>query len=63
MKRFRLLPVVPLNLYQPINQREGLAQDIGQIISDMPAENIPDYEDILARLNSLPASSSIKPSR
>ncbi|MGH9702072.1 MAG: DUF885 domain-containing protein [Candidatus Acidiferrales bacterium] len=46
--------VVAHNLYQPINQREGLAQDIGQIISDMPAENVSDYEDILARLNSLP---------
>ncbi len=42
------------NLYQPVNQREGLAQDIGQIISDMPAESVSDYEDILARLNGLP---------
>jgi uncharacterized protein (DUF885 family) len=46
--------VVVHNLYQPINQREGLAQDIGQIISDMPAESVSDYEDILARLNGLP---------
>jgi uncharacterized protein (DUF885 family) len=46
--------VVVHNLYQPINQREGLAQEIGQIISDMPAESVSDYEDILARLNGLP---------
>jgi uncharacterized protein (DUF885 family) len=46
--------VVMHNLYQPINQREGLAQDIGQTIAQMPAASVSDYEDILARLNGLP---------
>ncbi len=46
--------VVVHNLYQPVNQREGLAQDIGQIISDMPAETVSNFEDIIARLKGLP---------
>ena len=46
--------VVVHNLHQPMNQREGLAQDIGQVISDRPADSVSDYEDILARLNGLP---------
>ncbi len=43
--------VVPHNLYMPINQLEGILQDIPRTIAMMPATSVADYEDILKRLN------------
>src|SRR5215510_13522175 len=47
--------VVPHNLDMPMNQLEGLPQDVPIIMSSMPAANAADYEDIVHRLNALPA--------
>ena len=38
----------------PVNQMQGLLQDIPETISQMPAERPSDYQDILARLNGIP---------
>ncbi len=46
--------VVPENLYMPVNQMQGLLQDIPETISQMPTERPSDYQDILARLNGIP---------
>lgn len=45
----------PRNLYMPLNQIDGLLQDVPALIAMMPAERPHDYEDILARLNGVPA--------
>jgi len=50
-----MLGVVPVNLYMPINQMQGLLSDVPSTISQMPAEHPSDYQDILARLNAIPA--------
>jgi uncharacterized protein (DUF885 family) len=39
----------------PLNQREGVLQDVENAIAQMPAEHLSDYEDIVARLDSVPA--------
>ena len=46
--------VVPHNLYMPINQLEGVLQDIPRTIGMMPATTVAEYEDILKRLNGVP---------
>jgi uncharacterized protein (DUF885 family) len=46
--------VVPENLYMPVNQMQGLLQDIPETISQMPTERPSDYQDILMRLNGIP---------
>jgi len=43
--------VVPHNLYMPINQLEGILQDIPRTIGMMPASSVAEYEDIIKRLN------------
>jgi uncharacterized protein (DUF885 family) len=48
--------VVPQNLWMPITQMGGVQQGAAQTIASMPNRNIADYEDILARLEALPAS-------
>jgi uncharacterized protein (DUF885 family) len=47
--------VIPHNLHMPINQMEGIQQDIPRIISLMPASTVADYEAIVARLRAAPA--------
>ena len=48
--------VVPQNLWMPITQMGGVQQGAAQTIASMPNRSIADYEDILARLEALPAS-------
>jgi uncharacterized protein (DUF885 family) len=47
--------VIPHNLDMPMNQLEGLPQDVPLIVSSMPVANAADYEDIVRRVNALPA--------
>jgi uncharacterized protein (DUF885 family) len=47
--------VVPHNLWMPITQMGGVQQGAAQTIASMPNRNVADYEDILARLEALPA--------
>ena len=49
-----LRSVVVRNLRMPVNQMEGVQQDIPRIISLMPAVTVADYEHIVARLNAAP---------
>jgi uncharacterized protein (DUF885 family) len=46
--------VIPGNRWMPINQMSGI-QDAADLFVMMPHKNVADYEDILARLESLPA--------
>jgi uncharacterized protein (DUF885 family) len=48
--------VVPQNNWMPINQMSGVQQGAAETISSMPNRSVADYEDILARLEALPAS-------
>jgi uncharacterized protein (DUF885 family) len=50
-----LRSVVPHNLRMPMNQMEGVQQDVPRIIGLMPAATVADYETIIARLTSAPA--------
>jgi uncharacterized protein (DUF885 family) len=43
--------VIPHNLLMPINQLEGIAQDIPRTITLMPAATREDYENIVSRLH------------
>jgi uncharacterized protein (DUF885 family) len=47
--------VVPQNNWMPINQMSGVQQSAAETISTMPNRSVADYEDILARLEALPA--------
>jgi uncharacterized protein (DUF885 family) len=47
--------VIPHNLRMPVNQLEGVQQDIPRTISIMPATTVADYERIVARLGSAAA--------
>ncbi len=51
---FPVRGVIPHNLYMPINQLEGILQDIPHTIALMPATTVGEYEDILKRLNGIP---------
>jgi uncharacterized protein (DUF885 family) len=42
--------VVPRNLMMPVNQIEGVQQDIPRVIAAMPAATREDYDNIIARL-------------
>jgi uncharacterized protein (DUF885 family) len=42
--------VVPHNLMMPVNQMEGVQQDIPRTIAMMPAQSGDDYENIVSRL-------------
>jgi uncharacterized protein (DUF885 family) len=44
----------PRNLFMPVNQREGVQLDVERVVNLMPAERVGDYEDIVARLESVP---------
>jgi len=41
--------------YLAITQLGGVQQDVGQLLAQMPTTSVQDYEDILARLNGVPA--------
>jgi uncharacterized protein (DUF885 family) len=47
--------VVPRNNWMPVNQMSGVQQEAAETISTMPNRSVADYEDILARLEALPA--------
>jgi uncharacterized protein (DUF885 family) len=47
--------VVPQNNWMPMNQMGGVQQSAAETISTMPNRSVADYEDILARLEALPA--------
>ncbi|HXH05915.1 MAG TPA: DUF885 domain-containing protein [Vicinamibacterales bacterium] len=47
--------VVPHHLYMPVNQLEGIQQDIPRILTLAPAARVADYEDLVARLERVPA--------
>src|SRR3989442_5652119 len=38
-----------------ITQRDGVQQDVAQLVVQMPATSVPDYENIVAPLNGGPA--------
>src|SRR5438477_364335 len=40
--------------YMPINQMQGVQQNVAQLVAMMPASRARDYEDVLARLEALP---------
>jgi uncharacterized protein (DUF885 family) len=46
--------VVVRNLRMPINQMDGVQQDIARTIALMPTASVADYENIVARLRSAP---------
>ena len=48
--------VVPQNNWMPINQMTGIQQGAAESIASMPRRSITDYDDILARLEALPAT-------
>src|SRR6184192_4439446 len=41
--------------YLAITQLDGVQQDVGRLLAQMPTTSVPDYENILARLNGVPA--------
>lgn len=45
--------VIPHNLRMPMNQLEGVQQDVPSIIAQMPTATRADYENIIARLQSV----------
>jgi uncharacterized protein (DUF885 family) len=46
--------VVPGNFYLPLNQMGGVQQGAAETMASQPNQTLPDYEDILARLEALP---------
>ena len=46
--------VIPHNLLMPINQLEGIQQDIPRTIAAMPASSVEQYEHIVTRLEQVP---------
>ena len=47
--------VAPRNVHMPVNQMDGVQQDIPRTLAIMPAATIADYENLVARLASAPA--------
>src|SRR3984893_1114749 len=47
--------VVPHNNWMPMSQMGGVLQGAAETISSMPNRSVADYEDILIRLEALPA--------
>jgi len=48
--------VVPGSVWMPLNQMGGIQQSAAAILADMPRRTVADYEDILARLETLSKS-------
>ncbi|HVZ19992.1 MAG TPA: DUF885 domain-containing protein, partial [Vicinamibacterales bacterium] len=46
--------VVPHHLLMPVNQLEGVLQDIPLVVSMMPASTVRDYETLVERLEQVP---------
>jgi uncharacterized protein (DUF885 family) len=46
--------VVPGNFWMPITQMGGVQQGIASTLAAMPHKSVPEYEDILARLEGIP---------
>src|ERR1700739_1953006 len=46
--------ITQTNLYMPVNQVEGLLQNVPLVISLMPAQRPQDYDDTIERLNAIP---------
>jgi uncharacterized protein (DUF885 family) len=46
--------VVPFNLWMPMTQMGGIQQEMAATLATMPHQTVADYEDILARLETLP---------
>ena len=44
------------SLWMPVNQMNGIQQNAPEVVTLMPHESVADYEDILARLEALPAA-------
>ena len=44
------------SLVMPLNQMDGIQQNAAEILALMPHETVADYEDMLARLEALPAA-------
>jgi uncharacterized protein (DUF885 family) len=44
------------SLVMPVDQMDGIQQNAAEILSLMPHETVADYEDMLARLEALPAA-------
>ena len=47
--------VTPANRWMPVNQMDGIQQGAAETLATMPHEKLSDYEDIIARLQALPA--------
>jgi uncharacterized protein (DUF885 family) len=47
--------VTPANRWMPMNQMGGIQQGAAETLATMPHEKLSDYEDIIARLEALPA--------
>jgi uncharacterized protein (DUF885 family) len=48
--------VTPGNRWMPVNQMGGIQQGAAETLATMPHEKLSDYEDIIARLEALPAA-------
>jgi len=46
--------VVPGNFWMPVTQMGGVQQGIASTLAAMPHKSVPEYEDILARLEGIP---------
>ena len=49
-----------LNLVQVVSQSDGVHNDVFNVIDQMPARTVKDYENIIARIRALPASTSTR---
>ncbi len=48
--------VTPANRWMPVNQMGGVQQSAAETLATMPHEKLSEYEDIVARLEALPAA-------
>jgi uncharacterized protein (DUF885 family) len=48
--------VTPANRWMPVSQMGGIQQGAAETLATMPREKLSDYEDIIARLEALPAA-------
>ena len=46
--------VVPANMWMPITQMSGIQQGIASALASTPHKSVPEYEDVLARLEAVP---------
>jgi uncharacterized protein (DUF885 family) len=48
--------VTPANRWMPVSQMGGIQQGAAETLATMPREKLSDYEDVIARLEALPAA-------